>query len=596
MTSSGSPTTAAPTAAAQPQAPGHGRVPYKWIVLSCTTFGVLMAMINASSLLIALPAIFRGIHLNPVDPGNFTYLLWILMGYGLVSAALVVTAGRVGDMYGRVRMFKIGFVIFTAAAVGLSLVWSTGGAGAIEIIAFRMVQAAGGAMMMANSAAIITDAFPADQRGMALGVNGVSLLAGSFIGLIAGGLLAAVDWRLVFLINIPVGIVGIVWSFWKLREMGERHRARIDWAGNLTFAAGLAVLLTGITYGIKPYGASNMGWSNPFVIAMIAGGIALLVAFVFVELRVAEPMFHLALFRIRAFAAGNLAVVLSSLANSGMQFMLIMWLQGIWLPLHGYSFERTPLWAGIYMLPLTVGFLVAGPLSGILSDRHGARPFATAGMLLAALSFLLLIALPADFAYWTFAFVLFLNGAAFGMFAAPNTAAIMNSVPARDRGVASGMRATSQMLGQPLSIGIFFSLMVVGLTAHVPSAMFGGLTAQHVPVAVATPLSHMPPTGYLFAAFLGFNPLKELLGAHVLGALPAGAAHTLISKAFFPSLIAGPFKDGIVDVLVFAAVMCLIAALASWLRGGKFVHEEAHASHGHGLARARSRSEQRAEG
>ena len=440
-----------------------------------------MAMINASSLLIALPAIFRGIHLNPLDPGNFTYLLWILMGYGLVSAALVVTAGRVGDMYGRVRLFKIGFVIFTGAAVGLSLVWSTGGAGAIEIIVFRMIQSAGGAMMMANSAAIITDAFPHDQRGMALGVNGVSLLAGSFIGLIAGGLLAAVDWRLVFLINIPVGVIGIVWSFWKLREMGERHRARIDWAGNLTFAAGLALVLTGITYGIKPYGASNMGWANPFVIGMIAGGLALLVAFVFIELHVTDPMFHLALFRIRAFAAGNLAVVLSSLANSGMQFMLIMWLQGIWLPLHGYSFEQTPLWAGIYMLPLTFGFLVAGPLSGIMSDRYGARPFATAGMLLAALSFLLLMVLPANFTYVAFAFVLFLNGVAFGMFAAPNTAAIMNSVPARDRGVASGMRATCQMLGQPLSIGIFFSLMVVGLTAHVPGAMLAGLTAQHVP-------------------------------------------------------------------------------------------------------------------
>ena len=431
---------------------------------------------------------------------------------------------------------------------------------------------------------------------MALGINGVSLLAGSFIGLIAGGLLAAVDWRLVFLINIPVGVVGIVWSFWKLREMGERHRARIDWAGNLTFAAGLALVLTGITYGIKPYGASNMGWANPFVIGMIAGGLALLVAFVFIELRVADPMFHLGLFRIRAFAAGNLAVVLSSLANSGMQFMLIMWLQGIWLPLHGYSFEQTPLWAGIYMLPLTCGFLVAGPLSGMLSDRYGARPFATAGMLLASLSFLLLMVLPADFTYWTFALVLFLNGVAFGMFAAPNTAAIMNSVPARDRGVASGMRATCQMLGQPLSIGIFFSLMVVGLTAHVPAAMLGGLTSQHVPVAVATPLSHMPPTGYLFAAFLGYNPLKSLLGAHVLGALPAAAAHTLVGKAFFPSLIAAPFKDGIGDVLIFAALMCLVAALASWLRGGKFVHEEAHASHGHGLSRARSRSEQRAEG
>ena len=591
-------TSATPTPGTTTSSPGplHHRVPYKWIVLSCTTFGVLVAMINFSSLLIALPAIFRGIHLNPLDPGNFTYLLWILMGYGLVSAALVVTAGRIGDMYGRVRMFKIGFVIFTGAAVGLSLVWGTGAAGAVQIIAFRMIQAVGGSMMMANSAAIITDAFPSDQRGMALGINGVSLLAGSFIGLIAGGLLAAVDWRLVFAVNVPVGLLGIAWAFWQLREIGERHPARIDWAGNLTFAAGLAAVLTGITYGIKPYGASNMGWANPFVIGMIAGGLALLVAFVFIERRVADPMFHLALFRIRAFAAGNLAVVLSSLANSGMQFMLIMWLQGIWLPLHGYSFERTPLWAGIYMLPLTTGLLVAGPVSGILSDRYGARPFATAGMLLGALSFLLLIALPADFAYWSFALVIFLNGIAFGMFAAPNTAAIMNSVPARDRGVASGMRATSQMLGQPLSIGIFFSLMVVGLTAHVPAAMFAGLSAQHVPAQVAAPLSHMPPTGYLFAAFLGFNPLKELLGAHVLGALPLASAHTLVSKAFFPLLIARPFKDGIVDVLLFAAAMCTVAALASWLRGGKFVHEEAHAAHGHGLERAARRSEEPSRG
>jgi MFS family permease len=540
-----------------------------------------MAMINASSLLIALPAIFRGIHLSPLDAGNFTYLLWILMGYGLVSAALVVTAGRIGDMFGRVRLFKIGFIVFTAAALGLTLVWSTGATGAIEIIAFRMIQAVGGAMMMANSAAIITDVFPADQRGMALGINGVSMLAGSFIGLIAGGVLAAVDWRLVFLINVPIGVIGITWAFLQLREVGERHRAHIDWLGNLSFAAGLAVLLTGITYGIKPYGASNMGWSSPFVIAMIGIGIALLVAFFFVELYVAEPMFNLALFRIRAFAAGNLAVVLSSTASGGMQFMLIMWLQGIWLPLHGYSFEQTPLWAGIYMLPMTLGFLVAGPVSGILSDRYGARPFATAGMLLAALSFLLLMMLPANFAYWTFGCVLFLNGISFGMFAAPNTAAIMNSVPARNRGVASGMRATAQTLGMPLSIGIFFSLMVVGLTTHVPAAMFAGLTAQHVPAQVATPLSHMPPTGYLFAAFLGFNPLKELLGTHVLAALPAINVHTLVGKEFFPSLIAHPFKDGIVYVLIFAAVMCLIAAVASWMRGGKFVHEEAHAVHGH---------------
>jgi MFS family permease len=571
------------------------RIAYKWVVLSCTTLAVLMAMINASSLLIALPAIFRGIHLSPLDAGNFTYLLWILMGYGLVSAALVVTAGRIGDMYGRVRIFKIGLIVFTIAAGALSLVWSTGPTGALEIIMLRMVQAAGGAMMMANSAAIITDAFPSNQRGMALGINGVSILAGSFIGLIMGGVLATLHWRLVFAVNVPFGLIAIVWAFWKLHEMGERHRTRIDWLGNLTFAAGLSMVLTGITYGIKPYGVSSMGWADPFVLAMIAGGLAVLVAFLFIEMRVAEPMINLKLFRIRAFAAGNLAVLLSSVANSGMQFMLIMWLQGIWLPLHGYSFEQTPLWAGIYMLPLTMGFLVAGPISGMLSDRYGARPFATTGMLLGAGSFLLLMALPANFAYWLFGLVVFLNGVSFGMFAAPNTAAVMNSVPARYRGVASGTRATCQMLGQPLSIGIFFSLMVVGLAAHVPSAMFGGLTAHHIAAQVATPLSQLPPTSYLFAAFLGYNPLQQLLGPHVLAALPAVDAHTLVSKGFFPSLIGGPFKDGIVYVLIFAAAMCLVAAVASWLRGGKFVHHEAHASHGHEHARPQTRSAKPAE-
>jgi MFS family permease len=551
-------------------------VQYKWIALSNTTLGIVMAMINASSLLIALPAIFRGIHLNPLDPNNFVYLLWILMGYGLVTAVLVVLFGRLGDMYGRVRMYNAGFVIFTLAAVALSLTWGTGPAGAMQIIVFRMVQAVGGAMLMSNSAAILTDAFPHDERGMALGINIVGGLAGSFVGLILGGVLAAVDWRLVFLINVPFGVIGTVWAFLMLRETGARTKARIDWLGNVTFAAGLLMLLVGVTYGIKPYGTSSMGWGSPFVLAMVGGGVLVLALFAYIELHVTDPMFELRLFKIRAFAAGNLAVLLSSIANGGLQFMLIMWLQGIWLPLHGYDFKDTPLWAGIYMLPLTVGFLVAGPISGHLSDRHGARPFATAGMLLAALSFVLFMVLPANFAYPWFAAVLLLNGLAFGMFAAPNTAAIMNSVPARNRGVASGMRATAQAVGLPLSIGIFFSLMVVGLSASVPHTMFAGLTSHQVPAQVATGLSHLPPTGYLFAAFLGYNPLQQLLGAHLLGALPHLDALALVGKEFFPSLISHPFRHGLIYVLTFAAVMCLIAALASWLRGGKFVHEEAH--------------------
>jgi MFS family permease len=559
------------------RAAARGALHYKWIALSNTTLGMLLATLNASSLIIALPAIFRGLHLDPLDPANFSYLLWVLMGYLLVSAVLVVTLGRVGDIYGRVRMFRLGFVVFTAASVALSLIWSTGSAGAIELIGFRMVQAVGGAMLMANAAAILTDAFPANQRGMALGVNQIAGLAGSFAGLVLGGAMAAIDWRWVFLVNVPVGVAGTVWAYWKLREVGQRTAARIDWAGNVAFAAGLAMLLTGIVYGIKPYGGSTMGWGNPFVIAMLVGGVAVLGLFIVIERRVRQPMLNTHLFGIRPFTMGNVAALLAAMGRGGLQFMLIIWLQGIWLPLHGYDFQRTPLWAGIYLIPLTAGFLVAGPVSGWLSDHFGARPFATGGMALAVVSFLAMMAIPANFAYPVFAAVLLVNGVAFGLFASPNAASVMNSVPARERGAASGMLATFQNAGFPLSIGVFFSLMVVTLQASVPHAMFAGLTGHGVPAPTATALAQLPPLGYLFAAFLGYNPLQTLLGPGVLGALPAQQTATLTGRSFFPQLIAGPFRHGLVVVLAFAACMCLVAAVASWMRGGRFVHEEARA-------------------
>ena len=554
-----------------------GGLHYKWIALSNTTLGMLLATLNASSLIIALPVIFRGIRLDPLDPANFSYLLWVLMGYLLVSAVLVVTLGRVGDIYGRVRMFRLGFVVFTAASVALSLIWSTGSAGAIELIGFRMVQAVGGAMLMANAAAILTDAFPANQRGMALGVNQIAGLAGSFAGLVLGGAMAAIDWRWVFLVNVPVGVAGTVWAYWKLREVGQRTVARIDWTGNVAFAAGLAMVLTGIVYGIKPYGGSTMGWGNPFVVTMLVGGVAVLGLFVVIERRVRQPMLNTHLFGIRPFAMGNVAALLAAMGRGGLQFMLIIWLQGIWLPLHGYDFERTPLWAGIYLVPLTAGFLVAGPVSGWLSDHFGARPFATGGMALSVVSLLAMMAIPANFAYPVFAVVLLVNGIAFGLFASPNAASVMNSVPARERGAASGMLATFQNAGFPLSIGVFFSLMVVSLQASVPHATLAGLTGHGVPAPTATALAQLPPLGYLFAAFLGYNPLQTLLGPKVLGALPPQQTATLTGRTFFPQLIAGPFRHGLVVVLAFAACMCLVAAVASWMRGGRFVHEEARA-------------------
>jgi EmrB/QacA subfamily drug resistance transporter len=540
----------------------------RWSVLSNTTLGVLMATIDASIVLISLPDIFRGIQLNPLVPGNTSYFLWLLMGYMLVTAVLVVSFGRMGDMFGRVRMYNLGFVIFTVFSILLSVTWMHGPAAAIYMIVMRVFQGVGGALIMANSAAIITDAFPRDQRGLALGINAVAAIAGSFIGLVLGGLLAPVNWRLVFWVSVPVGVAGTVWGYINLKDRGIRTPARIDWIGNLTFAVGLVALLVGIVYGIEPHGGHVMGWTNPLVLAALIGGAALLVLFVWIETKVPAPMFRVSLFRIRAFTAGNLASLLAALGRGGLMFILIIWLQGIWLPRHGYSFAQTPLWAGIYMLPLTGGFLLAGPVSGALSDRFGARPFATGGMLLAAVTFALLEALPVNFSYPAFAMLLLVNGLSMGLFASPNRAAIMNSLPADQRGQGSGMSTTTQNSAMVLSIGIFFTLIITGLAAHLPSTLDKGLTAQGVPAAAAASVAHLPPTATVFGAFLGYNPIASLLGpSGVLARLPHAQAAYLTGRSFFPNLISAPFSSGLHEAFDFAIAACLIAAAASWLRG-----------------------------
>jgi MFS family permease len=548
---------------------------YKWVALSNTTLGILMATVNSSIVIISLPAIFRGIKLDPLAPGNVSYLLWMLMGFLLVTAVLVVSLGRLGDIYGRVRIYNFGFVVFTAGSIALAFDPMSGGGGALWLILWRLVQGVGAAMLFSNSTAILTDAFPVERRGMALGINQVAAIAGSFIGLIAGGLLSEVDWRLVFFVSVPFGLLGTIWSYRSLHELSERRPAEIDWWGNLLFAVGLTAVLAAITYGIQPYGGDTMGWTNPWVLTGLVGGVALLVAFCFVETRVAEPMFAMSLFRVRAFWAGNLAGLLASISRGGLQFMLIIWLQGIWLPLHGYKFEDTPLWAGIYLLPLTVAFLIAGPLSGALSDRFGARAFATGGLLLVAASFLGLLLLPVDFNYWAFAGLLVLNGIGSGLFSAPNTTAIMNSVPAHQRGQASGMRGTFFNAGSSLSIGVFFSLMIAGLAATLPAALRSGLGAHHVPAAVANTVANQPPVGSLFAAFLGYNPIQALVGQPTLSGLPASDRSTLTGQQFFPNLISGPFHHGLVIVFGVAIAMSIIGAFASLLRGTRYVYAEA---------------------
>jgi MFS family permease len=550
--------------------------PYKgkWSTLSNTTLGMLMASIDMSIVLISLPDIFRGIHLDPLTPGNTSYFLWLLMGYMLVSAVLVVSFGRLGDMYGRVRMYNMGFAIFTVFSIMLSVTWMHGPAAALFMIIMRVFQGVGGAFIMANTMAILTDAFPPHQRGLALGTNMIAMTAGSFIGLVLGGILGPIDWRLVFWVSVPVGVVGTVWGVINLKDKGVRTPAKIDWLGNATFGIGLVALLTGIVYGIEPYGGHTMGWTNPWVLAALIGGVAMLCLFVWIETRVASPMFHIPLFRIRAFAMGNLASLMAALGRGGLMFILIIWLQGIWLPEHGYSFTQTPLWAGIFMLPLTGGFLVAGPISGYLSDRFGSRPFTIGGMIAAGTSLALLELLPIDFSYVWFGLLLFVNGLSMALFVSPNRAAVMNSLPPDKRGEGSGMGAVSMNAAMVLSIAVFFTLIIVGLASSLHSTLYSGLVTHGVPAAAARRVASLPPTSSVFAAFLGYNPIKSLLGpSGALAHLPHAQAAFLTGRSFFPSLVAGPFGHGLHEALDFAIATCAVGAVASVLVGKQYFYQ-----------------------
>jgi MFS family permease len=546
---------------------------YKWIALSNTTLGILMVTINQSILLISLPDLFRGLNMNPLIPSNTSYFLWVFMGFLLVTAVLVVSLGRVGDIYGRVRMYNLGFAVFTLFSILLSVTFMTGAAGAMWIIIMRVFQGVGGALLFANSTAILTDAFPVDERGKAMGINGIAAVGGSFLGLILGGVLAPIEWRLVFLVSVPFGLFGTVWAYVKLRDNGIRIPAKIDWLGNTLFAVGLISMLTGIVYSLLPYGGHPTGWTNPYVLAAIFGGIAVLIIFAWVETKVPAPMFRLGLFRIRAFTAGNIAGLLGALGRGGIQFMLIIWLQGIWLPQHGKSFSQTPLWAGISMVPLTIGFLIVGPLAGWLSDRHGARLFATTGLIVSGVSFLLLETLPINFSYIFFALLIFLFAVGMGLFFSPNQASVMNSLPPDQRGAGAGMLNTFQNSATVLSMGLFFTVVTLGLASRLPSHLYKGLVSQGVNPTAAHLVASEPPIGSLFSAFLGYNPIKELLGpTGALNHLSAKQATYITGRSFFPHLIEEPFAGGLHLAFTFAAIATLIAIIASALRGRRYVH------------------------
>lgn len=547
---------------------------YKWVVMINVLMAGLMSSINGSITMISLPAIFNGIHIDPLT--SFQYLLWILMGYGLVTATLMLGFGRLSDIHGRVKLFKVGFLIFTVGSILLYLTPSSGDAGAIEIIVFRIIQAIGAAFLMANSSAILTDAFPVNERGKALGINTISFTSGQFIGLLLGGILAVYDWRFVFLVSVPFGILGTVWSFLKLKEISVKAiDTKFDILGNAVFIASITSILLAVTYGLMPYGSSPMGWSNPWVMAAMAIGLVLLAAFPFIENRVKNPMFRMDLFKIKSFTYANLAGFLNALGRGGMMFMLIILLQGIWLPLHGYSYESTPFWAGVYMLPLTFGFILMGPISGMLSDKYGPRWIATIGMVLATAAFIILASLPYNFNYIELGLTLFLMGVGGGMFGSPNSASIMNSVAPQDRGVASGMMTTVMMTAFTVSMAMFFTIVIVGITQRFPAAMTSSLASIGA-VQLASVLTSIPPTGAMFSAFLGFNPVSTILSGlptQFVASIPSGTLTTLTGTTWFPQTLADAFMPALRLSFYIGAAFCALAAILSGLRGANYIHE-----------------------
>ncbi|BDR90978.1 MFS transporter [Vulcanisaeta souniana] len=548
---------------------------YKWVVLTNTTLGVIMSSINMYIVLISLPTIFRGLNVNPFLPGEFDYLLWVLMGYSIVLASVLVTFGRISDLFGRTRLYTLGFIIFTVASVLLSLIPSnSGNFGALLLIVFRIVQAIGGGFLMVNSTALLTDAFPPGERGKALGLNQASFIIGSFLGIILGGLLSNYDWHLLFLVNVPFAIAGALWSIFKLKRVDRRNvRVKIDYWGNLTLALGLVLITLGFTYALMPYGNSEMGWTSPLVIASFIAGTALIIAFIPIELRQEEPLFKLSLFRVRPFTYGIMALFLSSLARGAIMFLLTIWLQGIYLPLHGFSYTETPFWAGIYMLPMLVGTVIMAPIGGSLTDKYGARVIATVGMIIIAISLYLLTLLPYNFDLVKFESILFLNGVGNGLFASPNTTSIMNALHPRDRGAGNGMRQTFSNVGSTISMAMFFTIAISIFSQYVPIRIHEIALSYELPSDIANTLASIPASSLLFATFLGMDPVS-VLPSSLTNGLPTSIMKLLDSNTFLPSVLGPPFMMGLRFSLYISIVFVAIGAVLSYMRGGRYVYEE----------------------
>ncbi len=397
-----------------------------------------MASLDTNIIIIALPVIISDIHISLLT------LIWIVLGYSLVTASILLNLGRLSDMFGRVKLYKLGFVIFTIGSAFCSIS-QTGE----QLLLFRLIQSLGAAFLFSNSAAIITDAFPENERGKALGLNQISIVVGSVMGLLVGGMLASsLGWRSIFWINIPIGIFAIIWCHTKLHELGTIKREKIDWIGNTTLATGLLFILIGITFGpfqildIFPFG----------MYSIITIGILLIGLFIVIEFKVIKPLIDLSLFKIRSFLGGNVSIFFNSIARGAFILIMTFYLQGP-------TMKLTPFEAGIFLLPVSIALSIFGPLSGWLSDRHGSKAISSLGLLISSIGFFMLMNIGMKSTFMETLLPLSLIGSGMGIFASPNRASIMNAVPKYQRGIAAGTSTMFVLSGNTLSIGLAFLIM-----------------------------------------------------------------------------------------------------------------------------------------
>ncbi|MGC8608394.1 MAG: MFS transporter [Thermoplasmata archaeon] len=543
-------------------------VQYKWIALSNTTLGQLMATINTSIIIVALPPIFRNIDLNPLSPVSFPYLLWSIISYMIVISSLLVTVGKLSDIFGRVRLYNLGFAIFTLGSILLFILPGHGVSAALELIIFRMVQAIGGSFLMANSLAIITDNFPEKERGFAVSINSLASVAGVSIGIVVGGIVSVIYWRYVFLISVPIGIFGTAWSYIMLKDNSKKKTESLDLPGNFFFVISLVLLLLGSTYGITPYRKSPMGWANPFVIAAFIGGMVAMIIFIFIEKHAKNPMFRLDFFKIRSFSIGNFTGFVSAMGMMGLMYMLTVLLQGVWLPLHGIPFYMTPFWAGVYMLPATVSMAIFGIVGGKLSGRRSIKILTTMGLLISSVSFVLLATLPYNFYYIYLALYLIIFGMGYGLFNSPNIANVMSSVPSENRGVAAGMLNTMRNVGYGASMAVFFSILIYGLSIYLPGNMQSSLSVAGAG-GILSYLTSMPPTVALFSAFLGIDPIPSILStipANVVDKIPSSALRIITGSKWFSSVLAPALGNSFAMVFYIVAGITFASAVISLFR------------------------------